>query len=557
MRTPISLAIALLPAMAFAFVPTVDQKTVDAAAAIHADPAMKALLADLETPEAKDARFAAHMEIVRIISPSRYELRRQAEITRRLTTDWGFDAKDIMSRTDGHLPGAGVQTVDGLPVYNVCVRIPGTYSQTPGAKNYKGQFPKVLIEGHIDTVNPPDLPPESKPYAPIKLALASDPVVKTRDELAAIQNELHFDDKGYLIKDETFQKAYKRFANLEDAQKNGGTRFYVPGYSDAMVNTAAVLQAAQMMKKHGIRPVYDVWVCGTAGEEGKGNIAGMKQLYGYSQETGKANNALNIVANLSVDSTSPGSATINYVGSYRFEIKYRETADSKPSALQAMARAIEEIAKVKTAYDKNPKVDRTTYTVGVARCTPAGKNGRSQECSLSVDMRSLDKKLLTETRALIEPQFKAALDAENEAHGLKTGDKGALAMEVVWFGDRPAAKRENLTDPIIQAHWTATKLLGIDERKELSTDAQSLNDNVPAAIGIPTINVNVGTNAASRGGHTWYEWGIPGDADAESLRVYRLILTGLLAAGFNTSDGKTVEPLVGPEGPRTTEEMYK
>lgn len=51
--------------------------------------------------------------------------------------------------------------------------------------------------------------------------------------------------------------------------------------------------------------------------------------------------------------------------------------------------------------------------------------------------------------------------------------------------------------------------------------------------------------------------GIPGNADAESLRVYRLILTGLLAAGFNTSDGKTVEPLVGPEGPRTTEEMYK
>ena len=137
MRTPISLAIALLPAMAFAFVPTVDQKTVDAAAAIHADPAMKALLADLETPEAKDARFATHMEIVRIISPSRYELRRQAEITRRLTADWGFDAKDIMSRTDGHLPGAGVQTVDGLPVYNVCVPIPGTYSQTPGASKHR------------------------------------------------------------------------------------------------------------------------------------------------------------------------------------------------------------------------------------------------------------------------------------------------------------------------------------------------------------------------------------------------------------------------------------
>lgn len=78
MRTPILTAIALLPATAFAFVPTVAPKTVDAAAAIHADPAMKALLADLGTPEAKDARFATHMEIVRIISPSRHELRRQA-----------------------------------------------------------------------------------------------------------------------------------------------------------------------------------------------------------------------------------------------------------------------------------------------------------------------------------------------------------------------------------------------------------------------------------------------------------------------------------------------
>lgn len=557
MRVAFSTALTLLPALACAFVPTVDDRTELALEIIHKDPVMKEVLRDLQTQDAKDARFANHMELVRIISPSRQEIRRKDEITRRLVDEWGFDAKDIVSRQNGLLPGAGVQIVDGLPVHNVCVRIPGSYSKRPDAKHYKGQFPKVLLEGHIDTVNPPVLPPADTPYAPIKVAPLTKPIVTTRDELAAIPEELHFDETGHILRDDVYRKAYRRFDSLDEAKAKGGMRLYVPGYSDAMVNTVAVLQAAQMMKKHGVRPVYDIWVCGTAGEEGKGNIAGMKQLYGYRQETGKANNALNFVANISVDSTSPASATLQYVGSYRFEIRYREEPESKPSALQAMARAIEGIAKVKTPFDADPKSERTTYTVGVARCTPAAADGRSKECSLSVDMRSLDKQLLSDTRAKIEPQFQMALDAENAAYGLKTGDKGALTMDLVWFGDRPAAKRQNWNDPLIQAQWATTKLLGIDERKELSTEAQSLNDNVPAAIGIPTININVGTTAGSGGGHTWYEWGVPGNAEAESLRVYRLILMGLLTAGFNTADGRTIEPVLAPIGPRTTEEIYR
>ena len=59
-----------------------------------------------------------------------------AEITRRLTEEWGFEPRDIVTRLDGYLKGAGVQTVDGLPVYNVCVRIPGTYGARPDAVRY-------------------------------------------------------------------------------------------------------------------------------------------------------------------------------------------------------------------------------------------------------------------------------------------------------------------------------------------------------------------------------------------------------------------------------------
>lgn len=560
---PTMLAVALCTAAfaASAAVPVVSDAVKQNAALINADPAMQALLKEATSPEAQKWRFNTLLELARIASPSRYEMRRQAEITRRLVEEWGFAPEDVMTCADGTLKGAGVQLVDGKPVYNVCVRIPGTYGSQPGAVNYKGQFPKVLLEGHIDTVNPAVLPPADAPYEPVKLQKASEPVVPTRDALKALVDEVHFDKNGKVIEDEVYKKAYHRYVDLEDAQKKGGYRIYVPGYGDAMINTVAVMQTALLMKKHNIRPVYDIWVCGTAGEEGQGNLAGMKQLYGYSQEVGKGNNALNFVANFGADSTWPGDATVNYLGSYRFEIRYNEPAgfklgDKRPSATMAMTRAISEIAKIKTAWDQDKKAERTTYTVGTTRCDEPA-DGRSTRCTLMVDMRSPTQGPLSAIRAQIEPQFKKALEAENARYGLKAGDKNAVTMDLVWFGDRPAYQRPHYNDIAMQALWQASETAGIDVVKELPIAAASLNDNVPAALGVPTVNVNLGTPAAGGGGHAWYEWGIPGNGVDEGKRLYRFLMMGLLASGYNTVDGKVVQPGAEPMGPRTTEEIFK
>lgn len=560
---PTMLAVALCTGAfaASAAVPVVSDTVKQNAALINADPAMQALLKEATSPEAQKWRFNTLFELARIASPSRYEMRRQAEITRRLVEEWGFAPEDVMTCADGMLKGAGVQLVDGKPVYNVCVRIPGTYGSQPGAVNYKGQFPKVLLEGHIDTVNPAVLPPADAPYEPVKLQKASEPVVPTRDALKALVDEVHFDKNGKVIEDEVYKKAYHRYASLEDAQKKGGYRIYVPGYGDAMINTVAVMQTALLMKKHNIRPVYDIWFCGTAGEEGQGNLAGMKQLYGYSQEVGKGNNALNFVANFGADSTWPGDATVNYLGSYRFEIRYNEPAgfklgDKRPSATMAMTRAISEIAKIKTAWDQDKKAERTTYTVGTTRCDEPA-DGRSTRCTLMVDMRSPTQGPLSAIRAQIEPKFKKALEAENARFGLKAGDKNAVTMDLVWFGDRPAYQRPHYNDIAMQALWQASETAGIDVVKELPIAAASLNDNVPAALGVPTVNVNLGTPAAGGGGHAWYEWGIPGNGVDESKRLYRFLMMGLLASGYNTVDGKVVQPGAEPMGPRTTEEIFK
>ena len=546
---------------ASAAVPVVTDTIAKNAELMNADPAMQALLKEATSEEAQKWRFNTLLELARIASPSRFEMRRQAEITRRLVEEWGFAPEDVLTRPDGFLKGAGVQTVDGKPVYNVCVRIPGTYGARPDAVSYKGQLPKVVLEGHIDTVNPGVLPPAETPYEAVKLQKVSDPIVKTREELKALALEVRFDKNGKVIEDEVWKKAYHRFNDLEEAKKKGGYRIYVPGFEDAMINTVAVMQTAKLMKKHNIRPVYDIWVCGTTGEEGKGNLCGMKQLYGYNQDVGKGNNALNIVANFGADSTMPGDAIVNYIGSYRFEIKYTEPAgwkagEARPSAAMAMSRAIASISDLKTAWDLDKKAEKTTYTVGVASCDDPTKS-RSTNCTLMVDMRSPTQAPLSAIRARIEPEFKKAMDAENAKYGLKAGDKNAVSMELVWFGDRPAYQRPHYNDIAMQAYWQASKTADIDVVKAVPEEAASLNDNVPAAVGVPTVNVNLGTVAGGGGGHTWYEWGVPGNGVDEGKRLYRFLMMGLLASGYNMTDGKVLEPGVGPMGNRTTEEMFK
>src|SRR5689334_12791760 len=150
---------------------TIPATMVTAAEKIANDPQVLALLKDQSTDAAAKARWNQFLELVRIPSPSRQEYLKAAEIHRRLVEEWGFSKDEVMTRADGVIPASDTNIVDNLPVYNACVVIKGSYATTAGAQNYKGQFPKVLVEGHIDVVNPEDLDhvPSKDGFNPIKL----------------------------------------------------------------------------------------------------------------------------------------------------------------------------------------------------------------------------------------------------------------------------------------------------------------------------------------------------------------------------------------------------
>lgn len=535
-------------------VPTISPQVLAASQKMNSDATLQAMVQEWLTPANAQARFDQHMELVRIASPSRAEMRRAAEIERRMLQEWSFAPSEIKTRADGQLPGSDVQLVDGLPVHNVCVEIKGSYSSSAGAQAYRGQFPKVLVEGHIDTVNPEVLPPASNPYEPIKLQPIADAIVTTPAQLAAIPNELAFDANGRIVQDANYIKARQYYASEDAAKAAGAVRLYVPGYGDAMGNVSGVLNLAKAMKKYNVRPVYDLWFCGTAGEEGKGNLAGMKQLYGYDQNLGTGTNPLNFVTNFGIDG---GGGTINFIGSYRFEMKYTAPTapgPNQPTALEAAAASIARIADIKTPWDEDNKALKTTYTVGVVSCEdPAAGSDVVPSCTIQVDMRSPRLEPLNQIRSRIEPLFQAGVTEENSRYGVPDNTAQAVKMELTWFGDRPPHERTNLSDVSIQAAWQSAEIVGIDKRDEISTAASSLNDNVPAAIGVPTINLNIATNASGGGGHAFWEWGIPGESAKEVQRMQRVLMAALIASGYHAADGTVVPPAAPAIGARTAE----
>ena len=531
---------------------TIPPTVVAAAEKIANDPQVMALIKDQSSDAAAKARWNQFLELVRIPSPSRYELLKAAEIHRRLVNEWGFSPAEVMTRADGTIPASDTNIVDNLPVYNACVVIKGSYAGSAGAQNYKGQFPKVLVEGHIDVVNPEELPPASDPFNHIKLQPYAQPVVATPQELAAIPDELSFDAKGRVIENDKYATASQIFANAKDAEAGGGVRIYVPGYGDMMPSTSNAFVLAAAMKKHKIQPVYDIWICGTAGEEGKGNLAGMKQLYGFDQKAGTGSNPLNFVANFGLE----GGGTVNFIGSYRFEMKFKAPSPrvDGPSAPAAMAAAITMIADVKTPSELRPGAPRTTYTVGRASCEPPpAANMGVPSCAIEVDMRSTRKETLDEIRKTIEPMFQAGVTAENARHGRKDGGDEAISLELLWYGLRPAFVAESVDTVAVHAGLQSGIQLGAINSPIVGTGSGSLNDNVPANTGVPTYQFTLASSAAGAGGHAFWEWGTRGAPATEVARMHRVLTAALITSGFHAADGTVVQPAIGPIGKRTRE----
>ena len=295
--------------------------------------------------------------------------------------------------------------------------------------------------------------------------------------------------------------------------KREGERLKAPGIADDCRGLAVVLAVARAFQQSNVQTTGKVYFVGTVGEEGPGNLRGVRHL--FTKEFPKGS----IDYFISVDGTGYGT-TSGAVGSNRYKVSYLGPgghsygAFGMPNPIHALGRAIAKIADVQV-----PAEPRTTFNVGVIS-GGTSVNSISAEGIMEIDMRSPSLAELGKVDAQIRAALQSALTEEN-ARWPRSSVK--LTMKIDTIGIRPAAQQPD-SAPIVQAALSSARALGIST----STGASSTDANLPMSLGIPAITIDGG--GRSRGAHSldeWYEDGPEGWKGPQWAAVVVATLAGL------------------------------
>ena len=302
-------------------------------------------------------------------------------------------------------------------------------------------------------------------------------------------------------------------------EKDG--KLFAPGIADNARGLAAILSVIRALRRSGVQTVGDIIFGGNVGEEGLGDLRGIKAF--FRENT-------NVDGYITVDGVKEQIITYLATGSRRYEITYRGpgghswNAFGLPSAIHALGRAIAKIGDVQT-----PSQPKTTFTVGTIT-GGTSVNSIAADASMLLDLRSASeaelKKLETEVLALLQ----VAADEENARWG-----SNAIRVEIKLVGDRPAGQ-QSPDLPIVQAAWAASEAVVVPPE---FGPASSTDANLPMSLGIPAIRLCGG--GAEGNNHSLDEWYDPANAYRGPQKVFLTLLGLVGVAGVS-------EPLLAKRG---------
>jgi tripeptide aminopeptidase len=265
-----------------------------------------------------------------------------------------------------------------------------------------------------------------------------------------------------------------------------GGRLKGPGVGDNCRGLAVLLAVARAIVRTSIPLRGSITFVADVGEEGLGDLRGMRELFGVTLK-GQVDQFV------AIDGAGL-FLTTGGVGSHRYRVTFSGpgghsyAAFGVPNPIHAMGRAIEKIAQLNT-----PAQPKTTFSVGrVGGGTSV--NAIATECWMEVDLRSAGP---AELAALTE-RFRKAVDAAVREENARWTSASRVTANTELVGDRPAGRTRGDAEVVQTAH-RAARALGISvPENESSTDA-----NVPMELKIPA--VTIGGGGAGSGQHTTSE----------------------------------------------------
>lgn len=299
-----------------------------------------------------------------------------------------------------------------------------------------------------------------------------------------------------------------------------GSRIYGPGVSDNGAGVTALLGIAGALQSVSIPSESSILFVGNVGEEGEGDLRGMRYIFSDSP----CNDS--IAYSLVLDGAGCDTIVSEALGSRRFEVIVRGPGGHSWSdfgtanPIPVLARAIHLFTQISV-----PASPKTTFNIGVIR-GGTSVNSIPESASMRVDIRSSSASEMERLEAALRSSVTTAIDEEClniERLGLQQKPPYGLSFEVIAIGNRPAGD----LDPnarilhVIRAVDAEIGIVATVQRA--STDA-----NIPLSLGREAIAI--GGGGSGGGAHTLQEWF---DCNGRELGLKRIMLALLLLAGVS------------------------
>ncbi len=288
-------------------------------------------------------------------------------------------------------------------------------------------------------------------------------------------------------------------------------RLLAPGIADDGCGLAALIALAKVIETERIRTEGSILFVGTVGEEGEGNLRGVRYLLTRGRWAKKVD------AFLSFDGPGVDRITNRALGSRRYRVELAGLGGHSwgdlgmPNPVHALGRAVSRLA----AYPA-PKEPRTTFNVGRIE-GGTSINSIPSKATMEVDLRSASESELRRLDAFFRRAIRDAVDEENAKR--RAGDP-ELKLRTDLIGERPTGETAN-DSPLVELAIESTKVLGFEPR----LDQSSTDSNLPISLGIPAITLGAG--GASGFSHTLDEWYDARDRD-KGLKRGLLVVLGIV-----------------------------
>jgi tripeptide aminopeptidase len=282
------------------------------------------------------------------------------------------------------------------------------------------------------------------------------------------------------------------FGDVKGIETDAEGRIHCPGICDDTRAIAANLAVLRAFKAANLRPVHDIYFCGTVCEEGLGGMKGMAWTLDQLKDKTK------LLATISIDGATAEIFYANATGMIDLEVTiegpggHAWTACERVSAIHAAGLAIAEIAKIVP-----PKDPKTTLTVSLIEGGQA-IHAIAQKAVFKINARSNSQAALNEVEEQIYQAIRGGVEIEQE----KEGSEGelSLSLSIEKTLDVPAGTQPD-DAPIIQLAKLATQAVG---RNYKFLPGGCTNTNMSIERGIPA--VTLGRGGEEYGTHTLKEW---------------------------------------------------